>query len=221
MAPEETLISYTLNTEVVYNGRRFSVDMDYRNVLTTHMLFKDKEFTDEDKVYILIDIYCPGFVNRLKLWRMSLLQRSELLKLILSELVDNKMHKSNNPQRTMDFTQDAAPIYASFMQAYRINLQTARLDWREFMALLQGLPADTQMKEIIRIRTEPMPKADKNNAKQIHKLAEAKAYYQIELSEEERKEEFQRSLDKFAGALAYRAKMGQKKVPPKGGTPSG
>lgn len=219
----ETIISGQLPTTIKFRGRRFDVDMDYRNVLFMHELFKDKELTDEDKADVMIQVFIR---NRVKLWGIPNVVRHVLLNEIVSKFVNIKMRPASNPQRTMDFAQDAAAIYSSFWQAYRIDLQKHRLDWREFMALLQGLPSDTLMKEIIRIRTEPIPKATKDNSKQIHKLIEAKNYYAIELSEEERREEFQRSLDKFASNLAFRAKKADSLKPKptqiqsKGGPPN-
>jgi hypothetical protein len=56
--------------------------------------------------------------------------------------------------KSYDFVEDSAKIYASFIQAYQIDLTTARLHWWSFMALFRALPEDTFMQRVIEIRTK-------------------------------------------------------------------
>lgn len=55
----------------------------------------------------------------------------------------------------LDYEQDAEYIYASFMQAYGIDLidQQGKLHWNKFKALLNGLPKDTKVVEVVSIRS--------------------------------------------------------------------
>lgn len=55
--------------------------------------------------------------------------------------------------RAIDYVQDGEYIYASFMQAYGIDLTVTELHWWQFKALLTGLPKDSKMAEIIGYRT--------------------------------------------------------------------
>ena len=50
---------------------------------------------------------------------------------------------------------DGAYIFASFMQAYRIDLieEIGKLHWKKFNALIVGLPEGTKFVEVIKIRS--------------------------------------------------------------------
>lgn len=56
--------------------------------------------------------------------------------------------------RVLDYEQDFEYIYASFMQAYGIDLidERGKLHWNKFKALINGLPKNTKIVEIISIR---------------------------------------------------------------------
>ena len=63
--------------------------------------------------------------------------------------------------RLIDFEVDAQEIYASFVQAYNINLFEAqgRLTWPEFIALLNGMPEGTAVSQLVEIRSwKPLEK---------------------------------------------------------------
>ena len=75
-----------------------------------------------------------------------------------------------NKKKLIDFEQDAEYIYASFLQAYGINLLEVqnKLTWTEFKALLNALPDNTIMQQIIEIRAwKPEHGGDKNKNAQI------------------------------------------------------
>lgn len=72
-------------------------------------------------------------------------------------------------------------IHASFWQAYGIDLvqQQGELHWCAFQALFDGLPDDTPIRRIMRIRTEEIPPLTRSNAKQIQSLTELKTLYRL------------------------------------------
>lgn len=55
-------------------------------------------------------------------------------------------------ERLVDFALDGSYIYASFMQAYHIDLVDTDLHWHKFMALFRGLPDNVCIKNIMSIR---------------------------------------------------------------------
>lgn len=74
--------------------------------------------------------------------------------------------KQENNQ-VLDYEQDAEYIYASFMQAYGIDLidEQGKLHWNKFKALLNGLPKGTKVVEVISIRSwKPSDDKKKRNA---------------------------------------------------------
>ena len=78
-------------------------------------------------------------------------------------------------QPLYDIMKDGEYIYASFLQAYGIDLFEAqgKLHWHKFNALLVGLPSDTKFKEVLRIRTWKSSKGDSSEyKKQMRKQQE-------------------------------------------------
>ena len=111
-------------------------------------------------------------------------------------------------EKSMDFIQDGPLIYAAFRQAYGIDLQEERgkMHWWQFTALLQGLPSDTRLVEVMQIRLKPMPAPTPHNAQERAQLARLKQEYALELTAEEREERVQEGLRKVATFLLSIAK---------------
>lgn len=67
---------------------------------------------------------------------------------------------------------DAELIYASFMQAYGIDLidQQGKLHWYKFQALLAGLPEETKFRQVVSIRMWEKPKKSDSEEKRMREL---------------------------------------------------
>ncbi len=55
-------------------------------------------------------------------------------------------------ERAFDFSQDGDLIYASFMEAYGVDLTVAEMHWWKFMALLKNLPPDCGFMRVVQLR---------------------------------------------------------------------
>ena len=55
--------------------------------------------------------------------------------------------------------------------------------------------------QILSIRSRPLPKPTKYNQEERRQLIRLKQLYRLEISEEERKEQFQKGLEKIASTL--------------------
>mgnify|MGYP002521702001 FL=1 len=71
--------------------------------------------------------------------------------------------------RGFDFAIDGALIWAAFLQAYRIDLHTARLHWWDFMALFRNLPEDCRICRIIDYRTHDLNELPKESRAEFEK----------------------------------------------------
>ena len=80
-----------------------------------------------------------------------------------------------------------------------------------FFALFQGLPDNTRLAEIIRIRLSPMPKPTKYNSEERQRLLWLKNEYQLKTSEAQRQENYQQGLQKLAYTLVGIANDGKRK----------
>lgn len=117
-------------------------------------------------------------------------------------LFPDKQEKKHN-ERSFDFIQDAPYIYAAYRQAYGIDLfaEQGRLHWWAFLYLFKGLPENTRMMEIIRIRTQPMPKPTKHNAEYRQALSKAKLKWRSRCRRQSGSRRTRESMEAFAKAL--------------------
>ena len=65
-------------------------------------------------------------------------------------------------KRLYNLKYDGDYVFASFMQAYRIDLieEIGKLHWKKFNALLVGLPEGTKFAEVLKIRSYEPQKGD-------------------------------------------------------------
>ena len=184
---------------VKVNGRLYRLRPSFDRVLRVFALYEDPGIFDMDKVNMALSILVWGKChNRLD---------------VLTEVFGVLMAKNREEgvrERSFDFLQDSALIYAAFQQAYGMNLfqQHGKLHWWEFLALFSGLPENTRLMQVIQIRQQPLPKPNKYNREEIQQLLRLKAQYRLEISDEERQRQFSAGLAKLAQSLLATAESG-------------
>ena len=125
----------------------------------------------------------------------------ELLRAVY-DLIKDDRPKSTGP-KYLDIEQDWPYICAAFQQAYGIDLYADKgIHILRFQALLQSLPKDTKLIEIIGIRAAKIPTANKHNADQIAELSRLKAQYALRGTEKD----FQSGLASLFDLLEAEAK---------------
>lgn len=189
-----------LPTKINVNGKVYRIRPYFNNVLFCMELYKDKSYSDEEKVYLSY----KALVKNKK--RISLFEKSIVLNNVFKMIFESE--KKGNSKKSFDFEQDAKYIYSGFMQAYGIDLFNSRnkLHWWKFNALFQGLPKETRIMQIIDIRLQPIPKRTKYNQEYVTNLIKMKAEYKLELSQEEREKEMQEALGNLFQKLKGMAK---------------
>ena len=152
------------NTTITYDNVTYNFFPYYNRVLTLLAeVFPSNELTDRQKIELTVT-------------SLSDAPPSEgVFELIIHELFPN-LNKKSSDQKSMDFEQDAALIYAAFMQAYRIDLYAVRnqMDWRIFIALLKGIPENTELSRVIKIRCMKIPERNEHNSNYVDSIIEAK-----------------------------------------------
>lgn len=86
----------------------------------------------------------------------------------------------------IDFVQDFWYIWAGFLDQYNLDLQRVNMHWWKFRALLDELRDDTRIKQIMYIRTMPLPDPSKESQK-FHEVMELKHKYRIKEADEYRR----------------------------------
>ena len=167
-----------------FKNKTYAINLAFDRVLDMQDIHQDKVLLDDDKIDLMLqalNIECEKDI------------RAELLEYVLYnvitpeddseqeyDLLGNPMKKVvEESERTIDFIQDASLIYSAFRQAYGINLfnEQGRLQWHEFIALLEGVPEDTLLYQVRNIRAWKPQKGDSSEYKR--KMRKLKEQYKI------------------------------------------
>ena len=159
-----------LPSSVEYNGTLYDVDLSYGVFFAVADILKDDRLSVLQQVRLALDMFIgPEAPDDVK-----------LLKAVYDLIKDDRPKPPDGPKH-MDIEQDWPYICAGFQQAYGINLYANKeMHIMRFQALLQGLPKDTKLAEIIGIRAAKIPAATKHNAEQIAELTRLKALYALQ-----------------------------------------
>jgi len=180
-----------LPAEIEYKENTYSVDMSYAVFLAVADMLEDDRLMPVQKIRAALDMFIGKDAPT----------DPEILKLIY-DLIKDDRPKQDGP-KYMDIEQDWPYICAAFQQAYGVDLyEDKTMHILRFKALLQGLPSDTKLADIIRIRSAEIPEANKHNAKQIAELTRLKSIYALRGSEKN----FETGLAGLFDLLEARAK---------------
>ncbi|WP_423710368.1 Gp15 family bacteriophage protein [Latilactobacillus curvatus] len=174
-----------LNDSVTINGEEHPIYMAFDNVMSALEMFDDKELSESDRLYVFLGImfhdYDQELISSLD-FETQVDVGQQIIEQINSEPIENQpvdlngdpmpQPKRDGPQ-LVSFLLDAKYIYAAFMQAYSIDLieQQGSLHWAKFSALINALPDNTLMRQIIDIRKTNLNEIkDKDEKKRIRKL---------------------------------------------------
>lgn len=170
-----------LITSFSYDGEEYDIDLAFDNVLDVFDVFDDPELRDYEKAEICLALLLgdQDYQPSIDLWNFiyESFLRMESKQPIEYDRKGNPMPvREDTKKRTIDLEKDAEYIYASFRQAYNINLyrEQGKMHWHEFQSLLNGLPADTVMQRIIQIRMWEPSKGEtaeyKKNMRDLQKV---------------------------------------------------
>lgn len=192
-------IKKPLPCSFMFKGREYKLNLSFNNVLNVFDLFKDKSLMDYEK-YEFASVMLSDDNKKMPV---------AALNTIFEEYISMSRNSENRTGlKTFDFEQDSIYIYSSFMADYSIDLfeQQNKMHWWKFISLFQGLSDRTKMHEVLSIRQREIPEPNKYNSQEIRRLHELKAYYALDISQEEREENFRNGIKNLADTLKARAK---------------
>lgn len=173
-----------------YKEKEISIDLSFDNVLDIFDAIKLVELFEFDRADIgitllfgedvieiedIVDVWNDVFDNYINT------QEKEVIRY---DIAGNPMpSKNENKGPVLDLEQDAEYIYSSFMQAYSIDLmeRQGEMHWWKFKALLNGLPEETLIKQIIHIRTYEPSEHDSDEYKES--MRNLQDFYRLEVDE--------------------------------------
>ncbi|VHD54769.1 bacteriophage Gp15 family protein [Streptococcus pyogenes] len=177
-----------------FRGEIYSINLSFNKVLDVFDVIDDDFLNEVEKCFLCLDILLDRtdlpFSYAVDLWihiKKNYIdtKKSEKPQLDIKGNPMPVVKEKEDNEKVIDLRLDAEFIYASFRQAYQINLlkEQNRLSWIEFKALLNALPDDTVMQRIIAIRQwEDDGEGSKKYRDNMRKL---KAKYSLDEGEEE------------------------------------
>ena len=163
----------------------YPVNVSFDNVLKIIDMLNDKRLASGYKIQLGLQML---FGTKTPLIALPMETKVEIFNQVFNEYVNQTKESeietdlAGNPLTTnykkkekeiyYSFKHDAEYIYASFLQAYGIDLieQQGKLHWFKFQALLSGLPEDTKFRQVVSIRTWKKPTKHDTEEKQMMEL---------------------------------------------------
>ena len=180
-----------LPEEIEHDGKTYRLDLSYAAVFAAADALADERLTPDIKLRTALEILVP----------VKHPDDPKLLTAIF-DLIKDERPRPKQDRKLMDIEQDWGFVCAGFQQAYGIDLyQDKTIHIVRFRALLEGLPKDTKLSEIIGIRGADIPAPTKYNQKQIADLTRLKTLYALRGSETS----FQEGLERLYKMLSARA----------------
>ena len=169
-------LSRKLTDTLVIDDEEFPLNLSFDNVLRLFEMWRDEDVPEFVKPHFGIRILTGETLEDFTVEEMSEVFNEVFEEHIsLSTVEDNHVEYdlAGNPMKTTasngkqeqapyDIRYDGDYIYASFLQAYGIDLfdVQGKLHWKKFNALLSGLPEGTKFMEVIKIRKWKPQKGD-------------------------------------------------------------
>ena len=169
-------LSRKLTDKLVIDDEEFPLNLSFDNVLRLFEMWRDEDVPEFVKPHFGIRILTGETLDGFTVEEMSEVFNEVFEEHIsLSTVEDNHVEYdlAGNPMKTTasngkqeqapyDIRYDGDYIYASFLQAYGIDLfdVQGKLHWKKFNALLSGLPEGTKFMEVIKIRKWKPQKGD-------------------------------------------------------------
>lgn len=154
-------IGYNIDDSFSINEKEYKINASFDNIIRLMDLSLDDSIPDIFKIDISltmllgeipdIDIYEKQKAITEILKKYLTIKKKEIRD-ISGDVIDLPIPEQES---VFDFKEDSSLIYSAFMQAYGIDLieQYGKLHWLKFKALLDGLPNETKLSQIISIRS--------------------------------------------------------------------
>ncbi len=181
---KNSILCDPLPCEISFGGEIYPVMTDFRRwiLLVTLMSDERADFSMKSRLavkLVLGDIPLPEESGKREETLLGLMR--EIMRFALCGASEND--GCADGEQSFDFEYDAELIFASFMQAYGIDLTSAEMHWWKFMALLRRLPPDSPLLRVMEIRMADTSSVEDDGMRK--RLRRAKAAVRIRRGYEE------------------------------------
>lgn len=175
-----------------YNG--FSIDSDFQTGIQMFQALNDSELSKQERIGTALSLlFLDSDENGNPLPRPDIQTAVDGLMWFLTGWQTDR-HSEKDQKKVTDYDIDQWRIYSAFRNQYKINLNTEKLHFWEFMGLLSTLD-ECAYTRVIGIRQQKI--SPKMSTEEKKALREAKKIYSLDILEEEITTEDQEAIDEF------------------------
>ena len=197
-------ISQPFPEEFEYKNRKYKMTLFFNRVISFFVLFENNSAISDDEC---LEIGFEWLVKPLFKVVLKTTEKAEIMQFVINNYINFRKNADDESQTVLNFSQDSLYIYGSFMGAYGIDLfeEQDRLHWWKFIALFEGLPDESKIKQVMSIRAREIPKPNGHNQELIKQIVEQKRYYALEVPQDELKKRADSALKKLFDILSAKA----------------
>lgn len=197
-------ISQPFPEEFEYKNRRYKMTLFFNRVIYFFALFENNSAITDDECF---EIGFEWLVKPLFKGILTTSEKAEIMQFVIDNYINFRKNSDDGSHTLLNFSQDSLYIYGSFMGAYGIDLfdEQDNLHWWKFISLFESLPDDSKIKQVISIRTQPIPTPDGHNQELINTILEQKRYYALKIPQEQLKKNANNSLNRLFDILLTKA----------------
>lgn len=166
---------------ITVDGIDYRIDTDFRRWIGLNEALLDKELSSDDLNYLILSLFIDNFLptNGIETGRA-------IIQFLRGNIDDSKDRKgASKGKRVFSFLYDGDYIIGAFMECYHIDLvETRYMHWWHFLALLNALNSDCELKKRMSYRSMDLSKLSKKERSRIRKIQREIALPQEELDEE-------------------------------------
>ncbi|MCM1336019.1 MAG: bacteriophage Gp15 family protein [Bacteroides sp.] len=195
---------------IAVGGKSYRLNLSFDRVIRFYELMRDREsaFSDEER----LEIAYAWLVKRPR--RAKRAEKIAVIRAVMETrltLTERTLPQKRKERTAIGYIEDSPYLYAAFRQVYGIDLfrERGKLHWWKFLAMLDSLPPDCKLKEIMAIRTRELPKFNGRNAEEIDRIREQQQYYFLDVNFEEAEAEANDGANRLFEALLLKAKEGE------------
>lgn len=179
-----------------YTPSDLKIRTDFRESIKFELLMQDTNLSEKNKVIQALKLYYYN-TEQIESFQQAI---NDILWFYrcgkeIEKSTDNMEERKSKTKQIYSYEFDAEFIYNSFMEQYRIDLNSIKyLHWWKFKTLLNGLNEKTQFMKILEYRAVDLAKIkDKSKKEYYRKMKKIYALPDMR-SEEEKEQDFANEL---------------------------
>lgn len=161
-------------THINVKGVDYPINKDWQVGLLAMDVINDVQLSDVERAVQLVVLVLGNVPD-------EVLLDQEALNKVIKYLECERKPVKKKQKKAMDYKQDIYPIWSSIKAHYGLDIFNDDVNWYELNNMIEGLPQDSALMEIVKIRTYDLRDASDN--KQRQKIREAQKELALENKE--------------------------------------